>query len=53
MGSLRSGLLELPIYDLREIWQGLVARYASRVYRVHTVQDLVDMCEDLYRSTAG
>lgn len=53
VGSLRSGLIELPIYDLGEVWQTVVGRYAGRIYHVRTVQDLVDMCEDLYRSTAA
>lgn len=50
VGSFKAGTVDIPIFDLGQIWYRTLGRYADRVYHVRTVQDLVDMCEDLYRS---
>ncbi len=48
VGAFKSGLLDIPIFDLGQIWYNTLGKYADRVYHVQTVQDLADMCEDLY-----
>lgn len=48
VGAFKSGVLDIPIFDLGQIWYNTLGKYADRVYHVRTVQDLVSMCEDLY-----
>lgn len=48
VGAFKSGVLDIPIFDLGQLWYNTLGKYADRVYHVRTVQDLVDMCEDLY-----
>lgn len=48
VGAFKSGMVDIPIFDLGQIWYNTLGKYADRVYHVRTVQDLVDMCEDLY-----
>lgn len=49
IGSFESGMFNIPIFDLGQIWYNTLGKYADRVYHVRSVQDLVDACDDLYR----
>lgn len=50
VGHFESGIVNIPIFDLGQIWYNTLGKHADRVYHVRTVQDLVDVCEDLYRT---
>lgn len=48
IGSFRYDFVEIPIYSVGPpLWYGTLGKYADRIYLVKTVQDLVDMAEDL------
>nr|PZN42823.1 MAG: hypothetical protein DIU70_04660 [Bacillota bacterium] len=49
VGIFKAGLVEIPIFDLPSVWYEVLGQHADRVYHVRTVQDLVDMVEDLNR----
>ncbi len=52
LGSLKYDFLSIPIYAMGPpIWYGILSKYAHRLYLVRTVQDLVDMSEDLILSS--
>lgn len=48
LGSFKYDFFEIPIYAMGPpLWYGMLGKYANRLYLVRTVQDLVDMTEDL------
>ncbi|HEY8347510.1 MAG TPA: VWA domain-containing protein [Symbiobacteriaceae bacterium] len=48
VGSFRYGFHEIPIYQMGPpLWYGILGQYADRIYLVRTVQDLIDMTENL------
>lgn len=48
MGAFRYDFVEIPIYQVGPpLWYGTLGKYADRIYLVKTVQDLVDMAEDM------
>lgn len=53
VGSFQSGIIEIPILDLNQIWYQTLGQYADRVYHVRTVQDLVNTVEDLAESAVA
>jgi hypothetical protein len=51
LGSFKSGFMEIPIFAMGPpLWYGTLAEYADRLYLIRTVQDLIDMTEDLILS---
>jgi len=52
IGSLKHGFKEIPIFAVGPpLWYGTLGKYADRLYLVRTVQDLVNMTEDLILSS--
>lgn len=48
LGSFKYDFVEVPIFAVGPpVWYGTLGRYADRLYLIRTVQDLVDMTEDL------
>lgn len=48
IGAFRYDFVEIPIYSVGPpLWYGTLGKYADRIYLVKTVQDLVDMAENL------
>ncbi|HWI65829.1 MAG TPA: VWA domain-containing protein [Symbiobacteriaceae bacterium] len=48
IGSLKYAFHEIPIFAVGPpLWYGTLGKYADRLYLIRTVQDLVDMTEDL------
>ncbi|HYG59392.1 MAG TPA: VWA domain-containing protein [Symbiobacteriaceae bacterium] len=48
LGSFRFGFQEIPIYAVgARRWYGTLGQYADRLYLIRTIQDLIDMTEDL------
>jgi uncharacterized protein with von Willebrand factor type A (vWA) domain len=51
LGSLKYDFVEIPIFQVGPpLWYGTLGKYADRLYLVRTVQDLVDMTDDLLLS---
>jgi len=54
LGSFKYEFVEIPIFEMGPpLWYGVLSRYADRLYLVRSVQDLVDMTEDLIMSSRG
>lgn len=54
LGSFEYGFVEIPIFEMGPpLWYGVLSRYADRLYLVRSVQDLVDMTEDLIVASKG
>lgn len=52
LGSLKYGFREIPIYQVGPpLWYGTLGEYADRLYLVRTVQDLIDMTDNLIMAT--
>ena len=52
IGSMKYGFHEIPIFSVGPPhWYGTLGKYADRLYLVRTVQDLVDMTDDLILSS--
>ncbi|HLN64511.1 MAG TPA: VWA domain-containing protein [Symbiobacteriaceae bacterium] len=52
LGSFKYDFVEIPIFQVGPpLWYGTLGRYADRLYLVRTVQDLVDMTDDLILSS--
>lgn len=52
IGSLKYGFSEIPIFSVGPpLWYGTLGKYADRLYLIRTVQDLVDMTDDLILSS--
>lgn len=52
LGSFRYGFQEVPIYAVgAPHWYGTLGQYADRLYLIRTIQDLIDMTEDLILSS--
>lgn len=52
IGGMKYGFTEIPIFSLgAPVWYGTLSKYADRLYLIRTVQDLVDMTDDLILST--
>jgi uncharacterized protein with von Willebrand factor type A (vWA) domain len=52
LGSFKYGFTEIPIFSMGPpLWYGTLAGYADRLYLIRTVQDLLDMTEDLILSS--
>ena len=48
LGALRYGFVNIPVYAVGPpTWYGTLGSYADRLYLIKTVQDLIDMTEDL------
>lgn len=48
LGSFKYDFVDIPIYAVGPpLWYGTLGEYANRLYLVRTVQDLIDMTEDL------
>ncbi len=48
LGSFKYDFFDIPIYAVGPpLWYGTLGEYADRLYLVRTVQDLIDMTEDL------
>lgn len=48
LGSFKYDFYDIPIFSMGPpLWYGTLAEYADRLYLVRTVQDLIDMTEDL------
>lgn len=48
LGSFKYDFHEIPIFGMGPpLWYGTLGQYADRLYLVRSVQDLIDMCEDL------
>lgn len=48
LGSFKYDFFEIPIFQVGPpLWYGTLGKYADRLYLVRTVQDLIDMTEDL------
>jgi uncharacterized protein with von Willebrand factor type A (vWA) domain len=48
IGSLKYDFQEIPIFSVGPpLWYGTLGQYADRLYLIRTVQDLIDMTEDL------
>jgi uncharacterized protein with von Willebrand factor type A (vWA) domain len=48
LGSFKYDFHDIPIFGMGPpLWYGTLGQYADRLYLVRSVQDLVDMCEDL------
>jgi uncharacterized protein with von Willebrand factor type A (vWA) domain len=47
VGSLKYDFFEIPIFSGPPVWYGTLGQYADRIYLIRTVQDLIDMTEDL------
>jgi uncharacterized protein with von Willebrand factor type A (vWA) domain len=48
IGSLKYDFQEIPIFSVGPpLWYGTLGKYADRLYLIRTVQDLIDMTEDL------
>lgn len=54
IGSFRYGFHDIPLFAVGPpAWYGTLSQYADRLYLVRTVQDLIDMTEDLILSSRG
>ncbi len=54
LGSFKYDFFDIPIFSMGPpLWYGTLAKYADRLYLVRTVQDLIDMTEDLILATRG
>lgn len=54
LGSFKYDFFDIPIYAVGPpLWYGTLGEYAHRLYLVRTVQDLIDMTEDLILSSRG
>jgi hypothetical protein len=54
LGSFKYDFYEIPIFAAGPpLWYGTLAKYADRLYLVRTVQDLIDMTEDLIFAAPG
>lgn len=52
LGSLKYGFREIPIYQVGPpLWYGTLGEYADRLYLVRTVQDLINMTDNLIMAT--
>lgn len=52
LGSFKYDFFDIPIYSMGPpLWYGTLAGYADRLYLIRTVQDLIDMTEDLILSS--
>ena len=52
LGSFKYDFHEIPIYAVgAPRWYGTLGQYADRLYLIRTVQDLIDMTEDLVLSS--
>lgn len=47
VGSFQAGLVEIPIYNLSDLWYNTFAKYADQIFYCHTVGDLVNMVQFL------
>lgn len=53
-GAFSYDFVEIPIFHAGPaVWYGALGKYADRIYLVKTVQDLVDMAEDLVLQADG
>lgn len=51
LGSFKFGFTEIPIFGMGPpLWYGVLAEYADRLYLIRTVQDLIEMTDDLILS---
>lgn len=54
LGSFKYDFFDIPIFSMGPpLWYGTLSRYADRLYLVRTVQDLIDMTEDLILASRG
>lgn len=54
LGSFKYEFVEIPIFEMGPpLWYGVLSHYADRLYLVRSVQDLVDMTEDLIVASRG
>lgn len=54
LGSFKYDFFDIPIFSMGPpLWYGTLAKYADRLYLVRTVQDLIDMTEDLILASRG
>ncbi|HLN59983.1 MAG TPA: VWA domain-containing protein, partial [Symbiobacteriaceae bacterium] len=48
LGSFKYDFFDIPIFHMGPpLWYGILGEYASRLYLIRTVQDLIDMTDDL------
>lgn len=54
LGTFHYGFHQVPVWDMGSpLWYGTLSRYADRLYLVRTVQDLIDMVENLLINSAA
>lgn len=54
LGSFKYDFFDIPIYSMGPpLWYGTLGQYADRLYLVRTVQDLIDMTDDLIFASQG
>lgn len=54
IGSFRYDFHDIPIFSVGPpLWYGTLSQYADRLYLTRTVQDLIDMTEDLILASRG
>jgi hypothetical protein len=54
LGSFKFDFTEIPIYNMGPpLWYGILGDFADRLYLVRTVQDLIEMTDDLILSSKG
>ncbi|WP_374713159.1 VWA domain-containing protein [Symbiobacterium terraclitae] len=54
LGTFHYGYHQVPVWHMGSpLWYGTLSRYADRLYLVRTVQDLIDMVENLLINSAA
>lgn|GEM_PF-1920433 len=54
LGTFYYGYQQVPVWHMGSpLWYGTLSRYADRLYLVRTVQDLIDMVENLLINSAA